>query len=174
MPPVTISSPLAPPPQQYTNARTLIAGQYKEAGLLLLRNGLLLTPGADYARQGGRVILTVPPVKDDTLTARVFAIGRQLGGTSPERFTAPWSLPLTGAFDGIATDYRIEFGPTIFGICDGRNPQFVWGVQVGRARIFRNGVLQTVGVDCAVGPTKVVFFPAAVPQPGDLISVEGF
>ena len=165
---------LAPPPQQFTNAATLATGQYKEAGLMLFRNGLLLTEGLDFTRAGSLVTFVVPPGAGDIVTARVFARGKQLGGTTPERYISPWSLSLAGAYDGTGTNYQIQFGPSIVGDCDGVNNLFTWGVNMPRVKIYRNGVLQTFGVDVYAGPTAMVFLAGAIPQPGDIITMMGF
>ncbi len=171
---ITISAPLAPPPQIFTNAQTLIDGQANVAGVLLLLNGLLQTPGLDYARTGGQVRMVVPPSHDDVLTARVFAIGRQLGGSSPTRYIAPWSLSLAGPYDGVGTAYQIVFGPTISGVCDGANPVFTVQVQLQRLQLFRNGILQTVGVDYGGFATVFVFKPGSIPESGALLTLLGY
>ncbi len=173
-PVATISSPLAPPPQQFTNIATLINGQYKEAGVLVYRNGVLLTQGFDYTRDGGIVTLIVAPGPGDIMSARVFAIGKALGGPYPERYIAPWTLRLTGAFDNAGLLYSIVFPPTITGGCDGRNNLFGWGCVLQRAQIFRNGLLQTINVDVVNGGLACVFLPGSIPQVGDLITVLGY
>lgn len=173
-PAITISAPLAPPPQQLTNVATLINGGYKEAGVMLFRNGILLTQGPDYSRINGIVTLVVPPGPTDVLTARVFGIGKALGGATQERYIAPWTFRLAGAFDSVSQVYHINFGPTITGICDGRNRLFQWGVQMQRVQVFRNGILQTFNQDIAAGQFAVVFLPGSIPQPNDLITILGY
>lgn len=167
----TISAPLASPPQQFTNVNTLINGQANVIGVMLFRDGILMTEGLDYTRDGGKVTMTTPPTGNDILTARVFAIGRNLGGPGPTRYIAPWTLRLAGAFDGVSTSYQIVFGPTIAGICDGVNPTFTWQVWVQRGQVWRNGILQTQGIDIAWAPTAVKFLPNAIPQAGDIITM---
>lgn len=173
-PPITISNPLAPPPIQLTNFATLINGQYREAGVMIFRNGLLLTQGLDYTRNGGIVNLVVPPIPGDILSARVFAIGKQLGGPNPHRYIAPWTLRLTGKFDSVSLFYEIVMPPTIQGGVDGKNGLFTWSVQVARAQVFKNGILQTIGQDYCAGPNALVFLPASIPQPGDIITLLGY
>lgn len=173
-PAITITAPLASPPQQLTNVATLINGGYKEAGVMLFRNGILLTQGSDYSRVSGIVTLVVPPGPGDALTARVFGIGKALGGPTQERYIAPWTFRLGGAFDGVSLVYHINFGPTITGVCDGRNRLFQWGVQMQRVQVFRNGILQTSNQDIATGQFAVVFLPGSIPQPNDLITILGY
>lgn len=173
-PTVTISTPLAPPGQQLTNYPTLINGGYKEAGALIFRNGILLTEGFDFTRNGGVVNFLVPPQPKDVLTAQVFSIGLQLGGNNPQRYVAPWGLPLTGKFDGSATFYSISFGPTINGLFDGKSNLITWGVSFQRVQIYRNGILQTWNQDYAAGPTAAVFYPNSIPQPLDLVTLLGY
>lgn len=174
-PVATISTPLASPPQQLTNYATLINGQYKEAGVMIYRNGLLLTEGLDYTRNSGVLtMLLILPQPGDLMVARVFAVGGQLGGAKPERYIAPWTVAIAGKFDGVATLYEIVFGPTIMGACDGRNNLFTWGITLQRALVFRNGILQTLNVDVVNGPTAMVFLPGAIPQPGDILTILGY
>lgn len=171
----TITSPPGPPPQQYTNAETLINSQPNIVTVMLFLNGLLLTEGYDYTRSGGLVTMlaTVPgPVA--VFTARLFILGKQLGGATPLRYVAPWSFPVTGAFDDVSTDYRILFGPTIFGAADGVNRTFTWGVVLSKVSIWRNGLLQTNNVDVGVGATAMVFMPGVELAPGDLITMQGY
>lgn len=170
----TISTPLAPPGQQLTNASTLITGKYLEAGVLVFRNGVLMTEGFDYTRSAGSVTFVVPPQAGDVLTAQVFSIGKQLGGATPLRYVSPWALPLLGAFDGVGTLYGISFGPTIMGNCDGKNPIFVIQVMFQRLQVWRNGILQTAMQDYNAGPTVIAFLPGSIPQPGDLLTVLGY
>lgn len=205
-PPFLISSPLTPPPQQFTNVPTLIDGQADIVQVLLflrqsstgatailpnqglpgrglpgfgianLQHGVLLNEGADYKRVGGRVTLTVAPAPGETITVVVFARGVALGGPKPRRFIAPWQLPLPldGSYDGVSTDYQIHFGPTIFGKLDGINRSFSFGVNLRRASVYRNGLLQTLNVDVMTGPTSVLFTPVSIPQPGDVITILGW
>lgn len=173
-PVATISAPLAAPPQQFTNASVLINGGYKEAGVMIYRNGILLTYGLDYTRKGGIVTLIVPPGPSDIMTARVFAVGKVLGGPYPERYIAPWTFRMNGAFDNASLTYQIDFGPTITGGCDGINNLFQWGCVLERVQCWRNGILQTFNVDFAAGQTAMVFLPGAIPQPGDLLTILGY
>jgi hypothetical protein len=159
---------------QLTNAPTLLDNQADVGGVMLLLNGLLLTEGMDFSRVGGQVEMGIPPSPGDVLTARIFAIGRQLGGPSPTRYIAPWSFTLAGAYDGVATAYQIVFGGTIQGVCDGVNPLFVWSISLNRLRLFKNGVAQTIGVDYAGVSTALVFKPGAEPQPGDTLTLLGY
>lgn len=57
-------------------------------------------------------------------------------------------------------------GP-ISGAIDGTNSVFITGVQIKRARVFRNGILQTQNLDCSVGSNSVVFLKNSLPQVGD-------
>lgn len=170
---VTISAPLASPPQQFTNVPTLVETS-NLVGVMLFLNGLLQTETLDFTRTGGVVTMVVPPAEGDVLTARVYVLGKALGGPGPTRYGAPWTLRLTGAFDGVSTTYLIAWGPTITGVCDGTNPIFVWQCTVPRITVFKNGILQTEGVDVAVGTTAMKFLPGAIPHPGDLITFSGY
>lgn len=65
-------------------------------------------------------------------------------------------------------------GPTITGPTDGVNNLFTYQVPFARIEVYRNGLAQTIGQDFSNGPTAVVFFPASIPQPGDLITIYGW
>lgn len=167
---VTISAPLASPPQQFTNIATVIETS-NLVGIMLFLNGLLQTETLDFTRTGAVVTMIVPPASGDVLTARVFVLGKALGGPGPTRYGAPWTLRVTGAFDGVSTIYLIAWGPTISGVCDGTNPVFTWQVAVQRGQVWKNGILQTEGADIAMGQTAVKFLTGAIPHPGDLITM---
>jgi hypothetical protein len=198
-PVATISTPLQPPPQQFTNFATLI--KENVVGVLLFLtmqrhgsplvgsglpgqiipgfgvqtpSGILLVNGSDYTRNGGSITLTIPAPHGSFLTAVVFAKGLQLGGSNPQRNIAPWVFPVAGAYDGVSKAYQVQAGPTITGNCDGKNTLFGVGVNCARMQIFRNGLLQANGVDVANGPTCVVFLPGSVPAPGDILTVLGY
>lgn len=171
-PQITINAPIAPPPQVLTNVPSLLEAD--AVGVLIFRNGLLQTAGTDYTRSGFVVTMVVPPTATDMITAAVFARGLQLGGPNPRRYLAPWTLRLTGAFDGVGTVYRIVVAPTIFGILDGVNNLFTWQVSMKQVQLFRNGVLMTRGFDYGSGSTAAVFMAGAIPQPGDILTLLGW
>lgn len=200
----TINAPPAPPPQQFSNVATLINGQADVVGVMLfirfanpsgaalpgqgLPGGILpgfnpavsaprsalLVDGVDYTRNGGIITMTAPPPVGSLLVAQVFAKGKQLGGSNPYRYIAPWSLNVQGAYDGASLAYKIVFGPTISGGVDGVNALFLIGASVARLQVFRNGLLQTINQDVVSGPTAIVFLPGAIPQPGDVITALAF
>jgi hypothetical protein len=201
-PPVaTISTPLQPPPQQFTNAATLLQANICGAFLFITfaraggahlpgqgfpgatlpgfgnapPSGVLLVNGVDYVRDGSQITMTAPPPPGSVITAVVFAKGLQLGGSTPYRFIAPWVFAVAGAYDGVTTaGYQIQVGPTIAGVTDGVNSLFSIGVSCSRLSIYRNGILQTNGVQVANGQTGIVFLAGYLPQPGDLITCLGY
>lgn len=171
-PQITIANPLAPPGQQLTNISSLL--QANMAGVWIFKAGLLLTSGTDYTRNGAQITFTVAPAAGDVITASVFQIGLQLGGSTPQRYVAPFSFAVTGAYDSVGTVYSIATGPTIFGAVDGTNNLFLFGVAFQRVQIWRNGILQTFNVDVTAAQTAMVFLPGAIPQPGDFITLIGY
>ena len=114
--------------------------------------------------------MVAPPAPGDTLVACVFTKGLQLGGVTPTRYVAPWSMQVAGPYDGVGLNYQIVFGPTIMGGVDGKNNLFQVGAASQRWQVWRNGVLQTLGTDVVTGPTAFVFLPGAIPQPGDILT----
>lgn len=64
--------------------------------------------------------------------------------------------------------------PTIFGVIDGVNQIFWWQIYFPQYQVFRNGNQLTSTVDYAGGPLSLQFFGGAIPQPGDLITLQGF
>ena len=81
------------------------------------------------------------------------------------------SDPLTGPPEQLTT---AAVGPTIFGNLDGINNLFQTGIAVPLYQVWRNGVLQTNGVDVVTGPTVILFLKGAIPQPGDTITAQAF
>lgn len=65
-------------------------------------------------------------------------------------------------------------GNTILGALDGVNALFTWGIWVPQYQVFRNGVLQATNTDYAGGPTSLKFLPGAVPQIGDIVTINIF
>lgn len=63
---------------------------------------------------------------------------------------------------------------TIQGNIDGINNLFQWQVYYPLIQLWRNGVLQTQGIDYGAGTTALVFLPLSIPQPGDILTLEGF
>jgi hypothetical protein len=63
---------------------------------------------------------------------------------------------------------------SIQGAVDGVNTTFLISAALTRARVFRNGVLMTLNYDCAAGGRAIVFMAGQIPQPGDVITVEGY
>ena len=173
-PQITIANPLAPRGQQLTNFYALINSQPNVVGVMVFRNGLLQTEGLDFTRNGGILTMAVPPQPGDLMVAQVYTLGLQLGGSNPVRYVSPIALQITGKFDGVSTLAEIVFGPTIMGGVDGKNNLFTFGVSFQRVQVWRNGLLQTWAQDYAAGPTAIVFYPASIPQPGDIITLLGF
>lgn len=171
-PQITTGEPLAAPPQPLTNVGTVLESEI--AGVIISWNGLSLTEGADFTRRGPLITLIAPPGPGDVLTAQVFNLGKQLGGATPKRYVAPVAYPVAGALDGKSTAYQIQIGPTIFGALDGINKLFTFGVPFRRIQLWRNGVLQTIGLDYTSGPTAIVFMPLSIPIPGDFLLINGW
>lgn len=63
---------------------------------------------------------------------------------------------------------------TIQGNIDGVNSIFQWQIVFPLIQLYRNGVRLTQGVDYGAGTTAVAFLPGAIPQPGDILTLEGF
>lgn len=63
---------------------------------------------------------------------------------------------------------------TLLGKIDGVNTLYSFGVALQRARVWRNGIYQTLGVDVLAGITTIQFNPRQTPQFGDIILVHGW
>ena len=157
--PELVSSPPVPPPQQFTNA-----GNPPPGGAALPNQGLTgqILPGFGGPPPLVQMLPADPP-------------GPTAGGTA---------LPNTALAGRITPGFSHENQPrqiilpyppvTIFGVMDGVNRIFTWGVVLRRADVFRNGVLQTLNVDVCVGPTSMTFLPGSEPQPGDILTMRGW
>ncbi len=93
-------------------------------------------------------------------------IGATGGGVTVATLNSPLAPP-PQQFTNLSTPGS---GPTIFGVCDGINALYTWGVVVPRIAVFKNGIGQTLGVDVVAGGTAMKFLPGAIPQPGDTIT----
>lgn len=171
-PQITIANPIVPPPMVLTNVSSLLRAHV--VGVLIFWNGLLQTEGVDYTRQGQVVTMKLPPAAPDIVTAAVFARGLQQSSVNPRRYLAPWTLRLSGPYDGVGLSYRIVVGPTILGATDSVNNLFTWGVSCKRIQMYRNGLLMAIGSDYSGGSTAAVFLPGAIPQPGDILTIFGW
>lgn len=63
---------------------------------------------------------------------------------------------------------------TVQGAMDGLNSVFTLSVRLRRMRVFRNGILMTLGLDCVTGLSSIVFLAGQIPQPGDIVTVSGY
>jgi len=192
--PVTISSPIPPPPQLFSNLATLFTQSSPAVtGVSLFRNGVLQTQGYDYTLTGAQISFASgsQPVPGDILTADIFTLQTTIDGAAPnygtnqvkQREAAPlvgssaYSQPVTvvGTMDGTNLIFGLAFGATIFGTLDGVNNVFTTGgVNFQRARVYRNGILMTLNLDCSCSGDTIVFMPGQVPVPGDFILMMGW
>ena len=63
---------------------------------------------------------------------------------------------------------------TIIGTIDGANATFWLSLGVYSFSLFRNGVLQTLNVDYTALNNQFTFLTASIPQPGDILTAEGY
>lgn len=77
-------------------------------------------------------------------------------GTAPAQFTSAGAVP------------------TITGTMDGANLGFFLSYPVSTLVLYRNGVLQTQGVDYTFGANAIVFVSGSQPQSGDVLTGEGW
>ncbi len=80
--------------------------------------------------------------------------------------------PAGGAV-GAPAQFSTETG-TITGTIDGSNATFYLLYPVTTANIYRNGVLMTQTTDVTFGANQMVFQSGQIPQPGDVISAQGW
>lgn len=63
---------------------------------------------------------------------------------------------------------------TITGTIDGVNATFFLSFPITTAQVYRSGVLMTQPTDVVFGANQLVFQPGQIPQPTDVITVEGW
>lgn len=63
---------------------------------------------------------------------------------------------------------------TVTGAIDGVNATFYLSYPVATANIYRSGVLMTNGSDVTFGANQIVFAAGQIPQPGDVITAQGW
>ena len=94
------------------------------------------------------------------------------------RMPGPYVAAQQGTTGGGAQNVPIQFttaNGTIVGLIDGTNTVFTLITGgVTYLSVYRNGDLQTFGVDYTAVNNQITFTAANVPQPGDLITAEAF
>lgn len=163
-PQVAVVSPIALPVLVVTNLAALLA--IGNVGVLVFRNSVRLSEGTDFSRDSVAVTLTVAPTSADGITAVFYS-------TSNGTPLAPWSLRLSGPYDGVGVAYQIVPGPTLLGVVDGNNTSLSWGAPVKRIQVYLNDRALVVGTDYAPAQTAALFL-ASVPQSGDIVTVFGW
>jgi hypothetical protein len=63
---------------------------------------------------------------------------------------------------------------TVQGTIDGSNAIFIIGVALKRASIYRNQGRMALNIDVSFGGQFIQFYGLQIPQPGDVIVVEGW
>ncbi len=133
------------------NRTFTLAGTPATPGSLhVFRNGMLLKQGAGYTLLGN--VITMEPSETPQST---------------DTLEAWYRLPSAG------TD-TIQFAEseTPAGIIDGTNVRFTLEtapLPPASLQMYRNGLLQKVGLDYSLSGNTVTFLPVAVPQGGDVI-----
>lgn len=94
------------------------------------------------------------------------------------RMPVPYVAAQQGTTGGGAQNVPIQFttdNGTIVGVIDGTNAIFTL-IQGGVTymSVYRNGDLQTFGLDYTAVNNQITFTPANIPQPGDVITAEAF
>lgn len=89
--------------------------------------------------------------------------------------TPPWVPPLTITAPPVPPPQQFTTKDgTLQGVVDGVNRTFTLSVFLHRARVYVNGVGQTLNVDCQCGPYCVIFMPQSTPAAGSIVTVEGW
>jgi hypothetical protein len=89
----------------------------------------------------------------------------------------PYVAAQAGTTGGGAQNVPQQFSSangTIVGVIDGVNTVFYLTLGVLSLSLYRNGVLQTAGVDYTSQNNMITFLPASVPKPGDILTSEAF
>ena len=92
---------------------------------------------------------------------------RDLMGLYPVTISSPIPPP-PQPFTNVGAD------PNVFGLLDGVNTVFTTGVVVQRMRVYLNGQLMALTLDCSCYGDTVVFAANRVPQPGDTLLFLGW
>lgn len=150
--------------------------------MTLYVNGLLQTAGQDYVFTSNRITFLPDhyPQPGDRITADAFPIFSGQGNygsvpTTPIYPTVP-SLFLPPGGEIVSQTPR-EFSSSsggITGSIDGMNRFFTLNLPVTIQMLFRNGTLQTPGVDYTASGSDIVFKVPSTPQIGDLLTAYGF
>lgn len=93
---------------------------------------------------------------------------------NPTSDEAGW-LPVGEAQQGSTPIPFSTFDGSIAGAVDGINAIFTLDQAVSKVFVFRNGLKLTAGADYTFsGSTQITFISGNIPQPGDIVSVEGW
>ena len=131
---------------------TLATAPAPATSLRFYRNGLLLTPGADYTLVGSVVTLSTEstPQLEDILLAHY----RIVEPSAPGANYADPETP-TGVVDGINPTFTISRTPA----------------PIGSLQVYRNGLLMKPGLDYTAAANTITFLAGAVPQRFDVLLV---
>lgn len=131
---------------------TLSATPSPAASLNLFRNGILLRQGVGYTISGQTITMAGGSIP-----------------TSGDILQAWYRLAPTGTPTVLFTD-----GETPAGVVDAANATFTLQntpLPASSLQVFRNGILQKIGVDYSLSAKTLTFLPASIPYPGDILQV---
>jgi hypothetical protein len=119
------------------------------ASLKLFRNGLLLRQGAEYTLTDATILLApgMAPANGDLMQAWY-----RLSSDSPTILWTDGEAP-AGAVDGVNRQFTLSEIP----------------LPASSLQVYRNGILQKVGVDYMVAVNTITFLSVSTPQPGDIL-----
>ena len=158
-------------------AAGVTAGQkgYDDIGTRCL--GFAVGPKFNLGSIGGELFRLMQPLvrsrQNVPVARKPFTTQRRLG----VRRGIPYVAAQQGTTGGGAQNVPMQFSSsngTIVGTIDGVNAVFFLTLGVLSLSMFRNGVLQSAGVDYITVNNMVTFQAGSIPQPGDTLTSEAY
>ena len=133
-------------------AFTLTGTPSPAASLKLFRNGILMRQGSGYTISGSSIAILGGSVPS---TGDILQAWYRLASNGPETILYQDNETPSGVIDALNRTFTLQYAP----------------LPASSLQVFRNGILQKVGVDYTLNMSTITFLPVSTPHPGDILQV---